>query len=89
MPEMFRSEWAAVIVFLGTDTAPAVAAEQAQLRPLPDFSAKLPLVDDIPRDRYVPGLAAVQIYMQQNDEDPEVEPHIVRLVDWPRGISHH
>ena len=61
MPEMFNSEWATVIVLLGTDTAPAVVAEQAELRPRPDFSVKLPLGDDIPRDRYVPGLAAVQI----------------------------
>lgn len=87
MPEMFNSEWATVIVLLGTDTAPAVAAEQASLRPRPDFSVKLPLGDDIPRDRYVPGLAAVQIYTQQNDEDPEVFNYIHSLQQWLRYVA--
>ena len=87
MPEMFNSEWATVIVLLGTDTAPAVAAEQASLRPRPDFSVKLPLGDDIPRDRYVPGLAAVQIYTQQNDEDPEVFNYIHSLQRWLRYVA--
>ena len=87
MPEMFNSEWATVIVLLGTDTAPAVAAEQASLRPRPDFSVKLPLGDDVPRDRYVPGLAAVQIYTQQNDEDPEVFNYIHSLQRWLRYVA--
>ena len=87
MPEMFNSEWATVIVLLGTDTAPAVAAEQASLRPRPDFSVKLPLGDDVPRDRYVPGLAAVQIYTQQNDEDPEVFNYIHSLQQWLRYVA--
>ena len=87
MSEMFNSEWATVIVLLGTDTAPAVASEQAELRPRPDFGVKLPLGDDIPRDRYVPGLAAVQIYTQQNDEDPEVFNYIHSLQQWLRYVA--
>ena len=87
MPEMFNSEWATVIVLLGTDTAPAVAAEQASLRPRPDFSVKLPLGDDVPRDRYVPGLANIQIYTQQNDEDPVVFNYIHSLQRWLRYVA--
>ena len=89
MPQQFASEEAAVIVLLGTDTAPAVAREQAGLRPRPNFDVKLPLGDDVPRDRFVPGLADIQIYTRQNEDDPETEKHIVRLADWLRGISHH
>ena len=90
MPPEFAAEGAAaVIVLLGTDTAPAVAAPQTSLRPDPDFSVKLPLGDDVPRDRYVPGLANIQIYTAQNENDPQVQPHLVRLSDWLRGISHH
>ena len=88
MPRQFAGD-AAVIVLLGTDTAPAVAAEQAELRPRPDFSVKLPLGDDVPRDRYVPGLANIQIYTAENENDPQVQPRLVRLSDWIRGISHH
>ena len=90
MPPEFAAEGtAAVIVLLGTDTAPAAAAPQTNLRPDPDFSVKLPLGDDVPRDRYVPGLANIQIYTAQNENDPQVQPHLVRLSDWLRGISHH
>ena len=89
MPQQFATEEAAVVVLLGTDTAPAVAREQAGLRPSPDFDVKLPLGDDVPRDRFVPGLADIQIYTRQNEDDPETEKHIVRLADWLRGISHH
>ena len=90
MPPEFAAEGtAAVIVLLGTDTAPAAAAPQTSLRPDPDFSVKLPLGDDVPRDRYVPGLANIQIYTAQNENDPQVQPHLVRLSDWLRGISHH
>ena len=89
MPQQFASEDAAVIVLLGTDTVPAVAREQAGLRPRPNFDVKLPLGDDVPRDRFVPGLADIQIYTRQNEDDPETEKHIVRLADWLRGISHH
>ena len=68
MPQIFASEEAAVIVLLGTDTAPAVAREQAGLRPRQRNDVRLPLADSVPRDRYVPGLAAVNIYSQINDQ---------------------
>ena len=89
MPQQFASEDAAVIVLLGTDTAPAVAREQAGLRPRPRNDVKLPLADNVPRDRYVPGLANTQIYTRENEDDPETEKRIVRLADWLRGVSHH
>ena len=89
MPQIFASEEAAVIVLLGTDTAPAVAREQAGLRPRQRNDVRLPLPDSTLRDRYVPGLANIQIYTRQNEDDPETEPHIVRLADWLRGVSHH
>ena len=50
---------------------------------------KLPLADNVPRDRYVPGLANTQIYTRENEDDPETEKRIVRLADWLRGVSHH
>ena len=75
MPPEFAAEGTAtVIVLLGTDTAPAAAAPQTSLRPDPDFDVKLPLGDDVPRDRYVPGLANIQIYTAQNENDPKSNP---------------
>ena len=68
MPQQFASEEAAVVVLLGTDTAPAVVREQAGLRPRQRNDVQLPLPDSVPRDRYVPGLAAVNIYSQVNDQ---------------------
>ena len=68
MPQIFASEDAAVIVLLGTDTAPAVAREQAGLRPRQRNDVQLPLPDSVPRDRYVPGLANINIYSQINDQ---------------------
>ena len=70
MPQRFASEDAAVIVLLGTDTAPAVAREQAGLRPRQRNDVLLPLPDSVPRDRYVPGLANINIYSQINDQGP-------------------
>ena len=68
MPQQFATPDAAVIVLLGTDTAPAVAREQAGLRPRQRNDVKLPLADSVPRDRYVPGLANVNIYSRVNDQ---------------------
>ena len=51
-----------------TTTAPVVAREQAGLRPRQRNDVALPLPADTPRDRYVPGLAAVNIYSQINDQ---------------------
>ena len=68
MPQQFASEEAAVIVLLGTDSAPAVAREQAGLRPRQRNDVQLPLPASTPRDRYVPGLADINIYSQTNDQ---------------------
>ena len=68
MPQQFATEEAAVIVLLGTNTAPAVAREQAGLRPRQRNDVRLPLPDSVPRDRYVPGLANINIYSQINDQ---------------------
>ena len=89
MPPQFSGNQASVIVLLGTDTAPPPSAPRPALRPAADFSVKLPLGDDVPRDRYVPGLANIQIYTPENENDPQVQPRLVRLSDWIRGISHH
>ena len=72
MPQQFATEEAAVIVLLGTDTAPAAAREQAGLRPRQRNDVQLPLPDSVTRDRYVPGLANVNIYTPENENDPEV-----------------
>ena len=83
MPRRFATPEAAVIVLLGTDTAPA--------RPNPNV--KLPLGDDVPRDRYVPGLHDLQIYTKQNEADPKVSRQLARLeellrvIDEPGGIQ--
>ena len=101
MPEQFSSEQATVIVLLGTDTAPAVAAEQASLRPRQRNDVTLPLSDDIPRDRYVPGLSAVNLYTEQSENDPASAGQLVDLAlfmgrvgychpffgGWPQGCQ--
>ena len=87
MPAQFSGTGAAVIVLLGTDTAPAVAAEQSNLRPEPDSTVKLPLGEDVPRDRYVPGLANIQIFTQENDADPETFNYIHSLQQWLRYVA--
>ena len=68
MPQQFATEDAAVVVLLGTDTAPAVAREQAGLRPRQRNDVALPLSADVPRDRFVPGLSNIQIFSRINDE---------------------
>ena len=79
MPQQFATEEAAVIVLLGTDTAPAVAREQAGLRPRQRNDVALPLPDSVPRDRYVPGLAAVNLYTEQNESNPASAGQLVDL----------
>ena len=69
MPPAFADSGATVVVLLGTDTAPA--RSQTGLRPRPRNDVALPLPDDIPRDRFVPGLSNIQIFSQINDEGPE------------------
>ena len=70
MPREFATEDAAIIVLLGTDTAPATARQQSELRPRQRNDIQLPLPADTPRDRYVPGLADINIYSRINDQGP-------------------
>ncbi len=89
MPQQFATEEAAVIVLLGTDTAPAVAREQAGLRPRQRNDVQLPLPDSVPRDRYVPGLAAVNIYTPQTDSDEYTFALAHTLQGWLRFLGNH
>ena len=89
MPQQFATEEAAVIVLLGTDTAPAVAREQADLRPRQRNDVQLPLPDSVPRDRYVPGLAAVNIYTPQTDNDEYTFALANTLQGWLRFLGNH
>ena len=70
MPAEFATADAAIIVLLGTDTAPAATQQQAELRPKQRNNIQLPLPADTPRDEYVPGLADINIYSQINDQGP-------------------
>ena len=45
-------------------------ARASSLRPRQRNNIQLPLPDDTPRDRYVPGLADINIYSQINDQGP-------------------
>ena len=89
MPQQFASEGAAVIVLLGTDTAPAVAREQAGLRPRQRNNVTLPLPDSVPRDRYVPGLASINIYTPQTDSDEYTFALAHTLQGWLRFLGNH
>ena len=90
MPQQFASEDAAVIVLLGTDTAPAVAREQAGLRPRQRNDVQLPLPDSTPRDRYVPGLANINIYSQINDQGSlELQAKLEELSIYLRYIGNY
>ena len=89
MPQQFATEEAAVIVLLGTDTAPAVAREQAGLRPRQRNDVQLPLPDSVPRDRYVPSLAAVNIYTPQTDSDEYTFALAHTLQGWLRFLGNH
>ena len=89
MPTQFVSEGAAVIVLLGTDTAPAVAREQAGLRPRQRNDVQLPLPDSVPRDRYVPGLASINIFTPQTDSDEYTFALAHTLQGWLRFLGNH
>ena len=89
MPQIFASEGAAVIVLLGTDTAPAVAREQAGLRPKPRNDVRLPLADSVPRDRFVPGLADIQIFSRVNDEQEYIGQLIHTLQGWIGQVGNY
>ena len=89
MPQQFVSEEAAVIVLLGTDTAPAVAREQAGLRPRQRNDVALPLADSVPRDRFVPGLADIQIFSRVNDEQEYIGQLIHTLQGWIGQVGNY
>ena len=72
-PPLAAANAPAVIVLLGEDTAPAAAAEQADLRPQPRSDVSLPLPDSVPRDSYVPGLADIQIFSAVNDQSADTQ----------------
>ena len=62
-----------VIVLIGADSlGTALREEQAAegLRSSPRGDVALPLPDDTPRDRFVPGLADIQIFSAVNDNSP-------------------
>ena len=89
MPQQFATEEAAVIVLLGTDTVPAVAREQAGLRPRQRNDVALPLADSVPRDRYVPGLANIQIFSRVNDEQEYIGQLIHTLQGWIGQVGNY
>ena len=89
MPQQFASEEAAVVVLLGTDTAPAVAREQAGLRPRQRNDVRLPLADSVPRDRFVPGLADIQIFSRVNGEQEYIGQLIHTLQGWIGQVGNY
>ena len=59
-----------VVVLIGRDDlgeSLRTAERGSGLRRTPDFDTPLPLADDVPRDRFVPGLLDVQIFTAAND----------------------
>ena len=89
MPEQFATSGAAVVILLGADTAPPTG-EQADLRPRQRNTVQLPLPDDTPRDRYVPGLAAINIYSQINDQGSlDVQAKLEELSIYLRYIGNY
>ena len=62
-----------------TTTTAAVVREQSGLRPRQRNDVQLPLPDSVPRDRYVPGLAAVNLYTEQNESNPASAGQLVDL----------
>ena len=71
-----------MIVLLVTDTALAVVREQAGLRQKQRNDVYLPLPDSVPRDRFVPGLASVNIYTPQTDSGEYIFGLAHTLQDW-------
>ena len=60
-----------VVVLIGRDDlgeSLRTAERSSGLRRTPDFNTPLPLADDVPRDRFVPGLLDIQIFTAANDE---------------------
>ena len=62
-----------VVVLVGADDLGGSLRPPAQasgLRPRARSDVALPLPDDVPRDRFVPGLADIQIFSAVNDNSP-------------------
>ena len=62
-----------VVVLIGADDLGGSLRPPAQasgLRPRPRSDVALPLPDSVPRDRFVPGLADIQIFSAVNDNSP-------------------
>ena len=62
-----------VVVLIGADDLGASLrppARASSLRPRARSDVALPLPDDVPRDRFVPGLADIQIFSAVNDNSP-------------------
>ena len=60
-----------VVVLIGRDDLGGnlrTAERSSGLRRTPDSDTTLPLADDVPRDRYVPGLLDIQIFRADNDQ---------------------
>ena len=90
MPAVFATADAAVIVLLGEDTAPAARRQQSELRPRQNNTTQLPLPESTPRDRYVPGLAAINIYSQTNDQGSlELQAKLEELSIYLRYIGNY
>ena len=62
-----------VVVLIGADDLGGSLrppARSSSLRPRPRSDVALPLPDDVPRDRFVPGLSDIQIFSAVNDNSP-------------------
>lgn len=61
-----------IVLIVADSVSAALREEQAAegLRPSPRGDVALPLPDDVPRDRFVPGLADIQIFSAVNDNSP-------------------
>ena len=71
-----QPEGAHVIVVIGADSVAETLREEETgtgLRPSPRNDVSLPLPASVPRDRYVPGLADIQIFSQVNDQSDSGE----------------
>ena len=65
-----------VVVLIGADDLGGSLrppARSSSLRPRPRTDVALPLPASVPRDRYVPGLADIQIFSQVNDQSDSGE----------------
>ena len=79
-----------VVVLIGADdigNSLRPPARSSSLRPRPRTDVALPLPDSTPKDRFVPGLADIQVYTPQNDENPETFNYIHSLQKWLRYVA--